>query len=75
MDARPHMVGTLRMVCGGFEFWQVFPEKLAAIEYTTAAHMKQVDRQHPILKVIPEHVGVITFGCGNTLLFLQLLDG
>ena len=65
----PHM--SCFCVCG--EFRQVFPEELAAIHHFSAAHVKQIYRQHAIFVVIAEHVGIIAFGGGNALPLLQLL--
>ena len=61
--------------CCACKLGQVFPEKFAAVEDFSAAHVKQVHGQHPVFVVIAEDVGVVAFGGGDALLLLQLLDG
>src|SRR5258708_35120509 len=70
---RPSMVGLFRLA--GDEFWQVLPEEFAAIDYAASAHVEQIYRQHSVFVVVAKHVGVVAFGGGDALAFLQLLDG
>ncbi len=72
--ARPHMFHLLLYVFG-YELGQVFPEEFAAVYYPASPHVKQIYRQHAVFIVIAEDVGVIAFGGGDALAFLQLLDG
>ena len=55
------------------EFRQVLPEEFAAVDHLSAAHVEQIDGQHAIFVVIAEHVGIVAFGGGHALPFLQLL--
>ena len=60
---------------GAAKSGQVFPEKFAAVQDFSAAHVEQVHGQHLIFVVISEDVGVVAFDGGDALLLLQLLDG
>src|ERR1022692_5243395 len=53
---------------------QIFPEELAPVDHLSGAHVKQIHREHPILVVIAEHVGIVAFGGGDALALLQLRD-
>ena len=58
------------------QFRQVFPEELAAVNDFAGADVEEVDGQRAVLKVVAEDVGVIALlGGGDTLLFLELMDG
>jgi hypothetical protein len=69
----------LHMVSGSSQSWdlelQVFPEEFAAVDDAAAAHVEQIYGEHAIFIVIAEDVGVVAFGGGDALAFLQLLDG
>ncbi len=68
---RPRLAGPARR---RFELRQFLPKKLPPIEHPSAAHVKQVHRQHSILVVIAKYVRVIPFDSRDSLLLLQLLD-
>ena len=57
------------------EFRQILPEEFPPVDHFPATHVKQIHRQHAVLVVIAEHVGVIAFCRSHPLSFLQLLDG
>src|ERR1700685_529029 len=58
-----------------YELRQVFPEEFAAVDDPAAAHVEEINCEHPVFIVIAEDIGVVAFGGGDALALLQLLDG
>ena len=59
-----------------YEFREIFPEELAAIDDFAAAHVEEVDGQAAVFEVISEDVCVVALlGGGDALLLLQLVHG
>ncbi len=60
----------------GSRVGQVFPEELATVDDFAATHVKEIDGQPVVFKVIAEDVGiVILLGGGDALLLLELVHG
>ena len=60
--------------CDDLQLRQVFPKELSAIEHPSSADVEEIYRQHAILVVIAEDIGIIAFNSCDALFFLQLLD-
>src|ERR1700685_622012 len=76
----PHMsIAVFRVITGpgrvADELWQVFPEEFSAVDDPAAAHVEEINCEHPVFIVIAEDIGVVAFGGGDALALLQLLDG
>src|SRR5205814_7385093 len=60
--------------CDDIQLRQVLPKELSAIEHPSSADVEEIYRQHAILVVIAEDIGIIAFNSCDALFFLQLLD-
>ena len=63
------------VVGGCDELGQVFPEEVAAVDDFASAHVEEVHRQHAVLVVEAEDIGVLVVGGGDALLVVHLVDG
>jgi hypothetical protein len=59
----------------GLDVGEVFPEEVAAVDDLASAHVEEVDREHFVLVVEAEDVGVFVFRGRDALLVLHLADG